>query len=268
MSRRRDGVCRARYAKRMSADAPNAWLRPVDPHSRLRLLCLPWAGGGANEFRAWPAHLPPGVQVCPLLLPGRESRFREPPIRRMDALVDELVAALEAVPAPFALYGHSMGAGIALALVQELHAQGLPLPTRLIVSGRAAPGASIGRALHRLPEDEFLQEIQTRYGGIPEQLLQERELLRLFLPTLRADLELLETWAPPPPLPLPIPIHASSGDADPVVGAAGLAAWGRYSGVGLSVRQFPGGHFFLKRADRTPDPGFLAYLREILSNDL
>jgi len=95
MSRRRDGVCRARYAKRMSADAPNAWLRPVDPHSRLRLLCLPWAGGGANEFRAWPAHLPPGVQVCPLLLPGRESRFREPPIRRMDALVDELVAALE-----------------------------------------------------------------------------------------------------------------------------------------------------------------------------
>ena len=251
----------------MYAKTLTAWLRPIDPHASLRLLCLPWAGGGANEFRAWPAHLP-GVQVCPLLLPGRETRFRDPPIRRMDAMVEELVAALEVVPEPFVLYGHSMGAGIALALAQELHAQGLPLPTRLIVSGRAAPGAATDRPLHRLPEEEFLQELQARYGGIPQQLLQERELLRLFLPALRADLELLETWVPSPPLPLPLPIHAFSGDADPIVDAAGLAAWGRYSAVGVSVRQFPGDHFFLKRADRTPDPDFLGSLREILNGDL
>lgn len=268
-----DGARPLRYAKKMSA-----WLCPLDPAARLHLICLPSAGGGANDYRGWPAHLPAGVQCCPVMLPGRETRFREPPLRRMDALLDALADALaEALEslagaqigrgaAPqdrpaFALFGHSMGAGIALGLCHELQDRGLPLPERLIVSGRNAPGtpSEIGRPpLHAMPDEEFLSVLQGRYGAIPEVLLRERGLLRMFLPTLRADLELLETWQPPPAHPFPFPIHAFTGTEDAVVDAEGLSRWGRHTGVSLTLDRLPGAHFYLRRPDRTPEPAFMA----------
>src|SRR5207244_446690 len=36
------------------------------------LLCLPFAGAGASFYTAWDAIRVPGVDVVPLLLPGRE----------------------------------------------------------------------------------------------------------------------------------------------------------------------------------------------------
>lgn len=44
------------------------------PQARLRLFCLPYAGGSALMFRTWPNALPADVEVCPVQLPGRSTR--------------------------------------------------------------------------------------------------------------------------------------------------------------------------------------------------
>jgi len=42
-------------------------------------------------FRAWPDYLPDWVDVCAVVLPGREERFREPPTDDLGSLVEALV---------------------------------------------------------------------------------------------------------------------------------------------------------------------------------
>jgi len=75
-----------------------------------RLFCFPHAGGGPAFFRLWCKALAPEIDVRPIQLPGRESRFDEPPYRRMGELLDPLCAALEPyLDRPYSLFRHSMG---------------------------------------------------------------------------------------------------------------------------------------------------------------
>ncbi|HEY0100009.1 MAG TPA: thioesterase domain-containing protein [Pyrinomonadaceae bacterium] len=58
------------------------------PTSRLRLFCFPYAGGGSNIFRNWPRQLPSDVEVVTPLPPVCEGRFREPPLDRIERVID------------------------------------------------------------------------------------------------------------------------------------------------------------------------------------
>jgi len=91
--------------------AASAWLRcrQDNPAASLRLFCFPYAGGSAAVYRNW-TDLPAEIDVCPVQLPGRDERFREPAFTRADALCDALVVALaDYLDRPFAVFGHSMG---------------------------------------------------------------------------------------------------------------------------------------------------------------
>ena len=59
------------------------------PHSRLRLLCFPHAGGSAAIFRGWTDALP-DLDVCAVQLPGRAARHREQPLTSISAIVEAL----------------------------------------------------------------------------------------------------------------------------------------------------------------------------------
>ncbi|HBY63598.1 MAG TPA: hypothetical protein DEH78_27550, partial [Solibacterales bacterium] len=107
----------------------------------LRLFCFPFAGGGGLAYRAWKEVLGEAAAVCPVRLPGRETRAHEPLIDDLGALIAELRSRIEPYLAagPFAFFGHSMGAAIAFELIRRLRADGLPLPVGLYVSGARAP---------------------------------------------------------------------------------------------------------------------------------
>jgi medium-chain acyl-[acyl-carrier-protein] hydrolase len=229
---------------------PSPWARDPDPAARLRIVCLPYAGGGTVEFRQWQPRVPAGVQVVPVVLPGRETRLGEPPIAEMGVLVRALADALPPwLDRPWALFGFSMGSWVGFELVRELRRRALPLPTRLIACARRAPHLPDALPpLHPLPDDAFLAGLQARYNAIPAQILANRELLDVFVPALRADFTLLERYAPSPDAPLPLPIDAWGGEADRTLLPGSLAAWGAHSTTGARVRMFPGGHFFLRES--------------------
>jgi len=227
---------------------PGSWLlghRPR-PAVRLRLFCLPYAGGGASVFRSWGASLPDRVEVCPIQLPGRENRLLEPPFTRLPALADTLADALHPhLDLPFAVFGHSMGSLVAFELTRTLRRRQRPLPVSLLVSGRRAPQVpDVDPPIHHLPELEFLEEIR-RLNGAPEEVLGNSELMELLLPALRADFEVCETYEYRSEEPLDCPIIAFGGDEDPEVGPEELDAWRRQTSGRFELYMFPGDHFYL-----------------------
>ncbi|MFV8755933.1 thioesterase II family protein [Nannocystaceae bacterium ST9] len=216
---------------------------------QLPLLCFPHAGGGGVEYRHWARSLPGRVAVWPVALPGREARLGEPAIRRVGVLIDAMVEALaDHLDRPYALFGHSMGAVLAFEFARGMRRIGAREPVLLAVSGRRAPTlAESGErvVLHDRPDEDLLDHLR-RLAGTPTEVLAEPALQRLILPTLRADFEMLETWAYVPELPLDCPIHAFAGREDPVAPTREVARWRELTLAEFELCELPGDHFFLR----------------------
>jgi surfactin synthase thioesterase subunit len=226
-------------------------------HARRRLYCVPFAGGGPSTYRLWPKCLPADVEVVAVVIPGRDPRVRaasgEPVPASMAELIGPCVAVIAemqaADPLPFAFFGHSMGALVAYELTVAMEAAAMDAPRRpshLFVSGRRAPDERHeGKVIHGLPDDEFLDAMQRRYNAVPDAVRREPELLALFLPGLRADVQVFETYAPLTDRRVQCPVRVYGGADDHQPTPDALPGWQRVAEREVSVRVFPGGHFYL-----------------------
>ncbi len=224
---------------------------------RARLFCLPYAGGSAAVFRPWMGLLGPEVEVAAVQLPGRGWRLREPPLTDLRTLALQVAEAIAAAgdDLPFALFGHSMGSWLGLEVVRRLEEMGRP-PLRFFASGRQAPGlGSTHPPLSHLSDAEFVTEVQKRYGGIPKEIVAEKDLLELLLPALRADIAMLEAYSHRPERPIATPIHAIVGGSDRMVSVEEMAPWAEEAAGEFEVSILDGGHFYFQ-----PDPGPLVDL--------
>jgi medium-chain acyl-[acyl-carrier-protein] hydrolase len=233
------------------SDSALPWLRALRPDARQRLVCLPFAGGGTVDYRGWSAGLPPEVDVCPVALPGREARLGERPYDSLESLVAALAPVLVPVVrgVSWALYGHSMGAWIGFELLRTFRRSHVPMPDVFFVASRRAPHLPPRLpVLSGLPDSAFVDAVQDRYGAIPEAIRSNPEILRLFLPTMRADFTLLDRYRYQDEEPLPVPIVAFRGQDDPVEPATDLRAWSEHTSAGFELVTLPGGHFFLRES--------------------
>jgi medium-chain acyl-[acyl-carrier-protein] hydrolase len=219
-----------------------------NPEAALRVLCFPFAGGGTSIFRTWPDALPANVELLAVELPGRDTRFKEQPISRLAPLVTALANAVAPLlQAPFAIYGHSLGALVGFSFARELRRRALRPPVHLFVSGRRAPQLREPSPMHHLPDPEFLAALR-RLGGIPDAVFQATELMAVYLPILRADVTVSEAEPVVPEEPLACPITALGGLTDERASVDELDAWRVQTSAAFERETFPGGHFFLQSA--------------------
>jgi medium-chain acyl-[acyl-carrier-protein] hydrolase len=236
--------------------ALNPWISRLRPNTRvsLRLFCFPYAGGGTAPYRPWADALPRTVEVCPVQLPGREMRINQAAFSNIFALVDELVPnIIPLLDKPFALFGHSMGALVAFELARRLMRDHNPLPECLFVSARVAPSVQLKSApINNLPDDELIREI-VQLNGTDKNVLEQTELMKLVLPTLRADLALHEEYRYEEGPLLECPIVAFGGLQDLKIGAEDLDAWRNHTSGSFTKRMLAGDHFFIS----APQSSFL-----------
>jgi medium-chain acyl-[acyl-carrier-protein] hydrolase len=229
----------------------DAWiiLPKPNPQARLRLFCFSYAGGGASVFHPWPDLLPPEIEIYAIQFPGREGRLRESPFTRLLPLVQTLTQVLRPyLNPPFAFFGHSLGALVGFELARHLRRQRESEPLHLFVSGHRAPQMpDPDPPIHQLPESAFIAELR-RLNGTPEEVLQNKELMELMIPLLRADFAIHETYVYTPEAPLVCPISAFGGLQDDKVSRDNLVAWRDQTDGAFTLRMFPGDHFFLHSA--------------------
>ena len=203
-------------------------------------------------YREWAFSFPKDVEVMGVQLPGRETRFSEPARDNLLELAEELEAGLGPYfDRPFAFFGHSLGAWIAFEVVRALRRQQQPLPAHLFVSARRAPQITERfPPLHGLTDQELIDTVQQRYGGIPAAVLADADLMQLLLPVLRADLKAAENYQYGDEAPMSLPISAFGGLADHQVLPSELDGWREQTRCDFDVKLFPGSHFYLNESSR------------------
>jgi medium-chain acyl-[acyl-carrier-protein] hydrolase len=240
------------HHKTMRHNADTDWLKIFyrRPNASLRLFCFPYAGGGASVFYKWSDNLPLFLEVCPVQLPGRENRIGEAPIDQLNDLMMAIRQNLLLyLNKPFVFYGHSSGALLAYEIARTLYSCDGLQPEHLFVSGRPSPSEGPTKnPIHKLPDNDFLREVQL-YNGIPREILDNSELLELLLPALRADFTINETYEWPNGELLSCPISSYGGHEDNTVSMDSLKKWHKLTDGPFDMKMFPGDHFFIRTAE-------------------
>ncbi|MCM2373549.1 thioesterase II family protein [Aporhodopirellula aestuarii] len=225
----------------MTSEKPSKWYRRVGGQvdSFETIIWFPHAGGAASPLIRQARLSPPETNLFVATLPGREARFAESIPESLDELVESLVDNLPKLERPPVLVGHSFGALLAYCVAKHCRANGL------VVMAMSSPDHITRRdSIVHLDDRDFADQLDLRYGGVPKTLRENEEAMKLFLPTVRRDLALLESYESRPVEVIDVPITALAGTDDGRITAAKMLGWQAYTTAGFRLQMIAGDHFF------------------------
>lgn len=219
-------------------------INPVKTPS-FRIFCFPFAGGNINTYFSWKDKFADDVELVLIQPPGRGSRIMEKPHDSMQSYINELLERTNYFThVPYILFGHSLGARVAYELACQLISNDCPAPHSLVVSGSRAPHINNASATtFDLPDDEFI-ELIIKLNGTPTEVAQNKEMMSLVLPLLRADFKIAETYVAKK-LVMPLPVVVFSGNNDSSINIDAVEAWRELSEFDVQIDVLPGDHFFI-----------------------
>ena len=213
----------------------------------IKLFCLPFAGGSKYSYKGYQAIAPAEIEVIPLELPGRGKRIREPLVTDLEVLVEDLYADLypQLNDGPYAIYGHSMGALLTHLLTKKILVDDdIRNPLHLFLTGCRGPSVADSEpGKHLLPKDQFIQKL-IDYGGSPDEILQDKQLINFFEPIIRADFQAIESHQYVPSEPHEVPMTVMIGNQE-VTTSEMAKAWQKESSIPINFFEFEGKHFFI-----------------------
>lgn len=218
----------------------------VNLQADLRLFCFPYAGGSSTIFHPWLDKLPANIEICPIELPGRRSKIKLAPLDRLEPIVEAIALQIQSyLDKPFAFFGHSIGGLLSFELTRLLQKKYGISPINLFISACGAPQIPKSKPpIHALPESDFIAELRD-YNFTPNALLENQELMQLFLPILRADFAVSETYIYHHAPPLKCPIYVFGGLQDHNVTIEELEGWREQTNSYFLLSMLPGDHFFI-----------------------
>ena len=178
--------------------------------------------------------------------------MKEPLVSDSETMVNDLYNQIKKNTelGDYAIYGHSMGGLIGYLLTRKLIENNHRPPVHLFITGTSGPSSASRSAKNRhlLPKDEFIQELK-ELDGIPDEILQNEELLSYIEPILRADFKTCETYQYGNFSPLNIPFTVITG-TDEDMSAEDIQLWQKETETEIDFRQIPGKHFFIFKYPR------------------
>lgn len=220
------------------------WLRVPQqrPEASARLVCLPHAGGAAGFYAPWASRLDSSIELVSVAYPGRGDRMADEMYDDL-ALMSRHIA--EAVldqddERPVALFGHSMGAPVALEVARVLQRAGRPA-VHLFASG-SRDGALPPPSSPPSEDPDVVVAQLVALGGTDPDLADDPAFRELVVPYVVGDTRLLHGYRMDPEPVLDCPVTAIVGDVDE---SADRRPWRSLTHAAYVERLVPGGHFYL-----------------------
>lgn len=219
---------------------------------KIKLFCIPYAGGSADIYLKWKPLLNNSIELIPIELPGRGRRVAKPLITDFQELIEDLKVNVKKhinKEDKCAFFGHSMGTILALELSYMVRDTiDNNCLKHIFFSGRYP--AHIKKSFIRksqLPYEDFKAEV-LKYKGTPIEIFENKELSRYYLPILRSDYSIIETYnhvdkEKNPPFNCNVTVLSGKEDED--IHSDDLIEWGKYTNSEFQIHYFEGGHFFI-----------------------
>ncbi|MCQ9633811.1 alpha/beta fold hydrolase [Chryseobacterium sp. WG23] len=163
------------------------------------LFCIPYAGGSSMSFSNITSLINiEGLEIKCLELPGRGLRHKEPLLSSLDEAVDDLYAhvkdSLGPLQRPIIIWGHSMGAILALLVSSKLNKHQFNM-VGVLVSGMKAPThQSASHTLSEKAKNKLLSDLlPIKYEQNKEAPLFQK-IYKKRMEIMEKDVEILEKY--------------------------------------------------------------------------
>ncbi len=213
---------------------------------KIKVFCLPYAGGSAMVYKKWMPYSSNFVEIHPVELAGRGNRYNESFYEQFSDAVNDAFNLIKGYlnQSPYALFGHSMGSTMVYELYYKIMEHHLTGPIHIFFSGSKPPYTRVSNCLiHKLPDHEFIEEI-LKLGGTPREVFENEELFDIFIPILRADYKILENYKyyeKDKKINCPITVLNSESD----ISMDEMGNWKYHTDLHCNFYHFDGGHFFI-----------------------
>lgn len=215
----------------------------------IQLFCFPYAGGRSDFYKKWKKRYNSNsfFEIELVEYSGRGEKIGAPLIKDFTEIVTQLADEItRRINGQFAFFGHSLGAILAFEIAKKIKMDQKILPAGLFLSGCPAPDYLPDQiSLQDLSDDEFIAKI-IQLGGIPQEIINEPEPLKFFLPYLKNDFSLIDTYTSLNTDLFTIPLVVFTGDKDPKVSIKQVMGWENYTNSFFECHVMPGDHFFVK----------------------
>jgi len=216
-----------------------------NPSATFRLICFSYAGGSAGVYQQYHKLLHPCLEIVAIQLPGRASRFREKLLMdwsEMTEFIQHELAHLSEMP--YILFGHSFGTRLVSEFAKYQSQLGNP-PQHMFCSGARALHIRNGLPpIHELCDDKFVEEL-VRMGGTPLAVAENKQLMSLLIPMLRADFGLSHSHSLPVDQYFDCPATIIYGNKDNRTTLDSVQAWQVYFSKLVDIRCIDGEHFYI-----------------------
>jgi len=210
---------------------------------KTQIFLLHFAGGNRYSYQFITPQLLLYFDVIPIELPGRGKRISEPLLRNFSDASRDLYKQITSKLSDnkFIIYGHSMGALLALSITSMLQDSGRA-PDYLFVSGSAGPEKTENINRHLLDRQSFINELK-EMGGMPQGVIENQDLFQFFEPIIRADFEIISKNQIEIFPKLETPVFAIMGSREKNV--ENISDWQKVTKGAFNYEVLEGGHFFI-----------------------
>lgn len=211
---------------------------------KFQLLMLPFGGGNAMSYTKFQSYLPSWIEIKTYDTAGRGTKIKQAPHKNLYSMADEFFDQFKKdMQAPFAIFGHSMGTYLTHLITERIIEEKLPSPSHIFISSKTAPHLNYNKKRSLLNDAEFV-EMLNRLQGMPEHILKDEAMLKLFLPLIRSDFYAIDNYKYLKSTPYNIPMTLFAG-TDENVPDEEFLAWKEQCAGEMDFYRFEGGHFWL-----------------------
>ncbi|MBB6625636.1 thioesterase [Clostridium gasigenes] len=214
----------------------------------IKLFCFPHAGGLASSYYTWTKSIPEGIEVIPIELAGRGSRYNVDLLSSIDEIIDDTFNQIKGklTDQHFAIFGHSMGSLLAYELTKKIKNELNIEPVHLFFSGSPPFHTIIDKDKHTWNDGKLMNYLNN-LGGVTSEINDNKDVWELFLPIIRSDIKNYELYEfKDNEYQLNCDISILYGYDDKTVKIENLKEWNKYTKGNCKLYGFEGGHFFLE----------------------